>query len=140
MKVRDIMSTHVQCATSATPLVEVANLMAQNDFGCVPVCDQDKLIGMVTDRDIVVRAVAQGKNPTAVKAGEIMSKSPYTIAPDSDIHEASALMAKEQIRRLPVLENNKLVGMVALGDMAVENIHVNEAGDALSDISQGVHH
>jgi len=140
MKVRDIMSSKVQDVTPATPLVEIAKIMQKEDVGSVPVCEQDKILGMVTDRDIVLRVVAAGKNPTSVKAQDVMSTNIITIRPDEDIHKASEVMAKNQIRRLPVVDQDKLVGILAIGDMAVEQIHVNEAGEALSDISQGIHH
>lgn len=140
MKVRDIMTNQVKWVAPTTPLVEVAKIMQQYDIGSVPVCEQEKLLGLVTDRDIVIRAVAPGKDPNSVKAQEAMTTQIRTINPDADVHEASALMSKEQIRRLPVVENGNLMGIIALGDMAVEQIHMDEAGEALSDISQGVQH
>lgn len=93
---------------------------------------------MITDRDILIRAIAQGKNPQTTKVQDIMTKEVKSVSPDTDVHEASSIMAENQIRRLPVLENNQLVGFLALGDIAVQSIHINEAGEALSDISEGI--
>ncbi len=140
MKVRDIMTTQVQWVARNTSLVEAAQMMAQQDFGSVPVCEGDRLLGMVTDRDIVVRCVAKGQDCSSTTVDQVMSKPVHSVTPDTDVHQASDLMAQQQVRRLPVEDNGRLVGIVALGDMAVEQIHINEAGDALSDISQGVHH
>ncbi|MHB8125476.1 MAG: CBS domain-containing protein [Desulfitobacteriaceae bacterium] len=140
MIVRDIMSVKVAWVAPNTPLVDVAKLMQREDIGSVPVCEQDRLLGIITDRDMVVRAIASGKNSNSLNVSDIMSTKVVTVSPDTDVHEASHIMAREQIRRLPVMENGKLVGIIALGDLAVERIHVDEAGEALSDISQGVHH
>ncbi len=140
MIVRDIMSENVVWVTPNTPLVEVAKLMQQEDIGSVPVYEQNKLQGIITDRDMVLRAIASGKNPISLQASHIMSPNVVTVSPDTEVHEASDIMAGKQIRRLPVIENNKLVGIVTLGDLAVESIHIDEAGEALSNISQGIHH
>jgi CBS domain-containing protein len=140
MIVRDIMSENVVWVTPNTSLVDVAKLMQKEDIGSVPVYEQNRLQGIITDRDMVLRAIASGKNPNSLHASDIMSTNVVTVGPDTDAHEASDIMARKQIRRLPVMENNKLVGIMALGDLAVERIHVDEAGEALSDISQGIHH
>jgi len=140
MKVRDIMTNQVVWVAPNTPLVEVAKLMQREDIGSVPVCEQDRIKGIITDRDIVVRAIATGKNPNSLSASDIMSTKVVSVNSETDAHEATDIMAKEQIRRLPVLDSGKLIGILALGDLAVEQIHINEAGEALSDISQGVHH
>ncbi|MHB1651137.1 MAG: CBS domain-containing protein [Desulfitobacteriaceae bacterium] len=140
MKVRDVMSEKVQWVALNTPLVEVAKMMQNSDIGSVPVCENKKLLGIVTDRDIVIRAVASGANPSNVNAGQVMTTQVLTVTPDTDAHEASAVMSKNQIRRLPVVERGEVVGILALGDLAVERIHVDEAGEALSDISRGIQH
>lgn len=140
MKVRDIMTSSVDWVTPDTSAVEVAQLMKQNDVGSIPICEGNKLIGIITDRDIVLKVVAVGGNTKNVSVKDIMSSEVITVNEDQDAHEAADLMAKSQIRRLPVLKDGKLVGILALGDLAVEKIHINEAGDALSDISQGAHH
>ena len=140
MKVREVMTNSVDCATPNTTLVELAKMMKNNDVGSIPICEEQKVVGIVTDRDIVLEAVAKGKNIETQKATEIMRSKVITVTANQDVHEAASLMSKYQIRRLPVVEQGRLIGIVALGDLAVENIHVNEAGDALSDISQGAHH
>lgn len=140
MKVRDIMTESVEWVTPTTSIIEAANLMKRDDIGSVPVCEQNKLLGIITDRDIVIRGVASGGVNQEAKVQDMMSADVISVTPDHDAHAAADLMSKYQIRRLPVLEQGRLVGMLALGDLATEKIHVNEAGDALSDISQGVHH
>lgn len=140
MKVRDIMSEQVEWVSAEMSLEEVAKLMEQKDIGSIPVCQDKTVLGLVTDRDIIVRAVAKGKAPGTTKAKDVMSTNIISVSPNSDAHEAADKMSQNQIRRLPVIENGKLVGMLALGDLAVENIHINEAGEALSDISQGIQH
>lgn len=140
MKVRDIMTTQVDFAEANSSLVQIAQMMKKENVGAIPVCQGSKLLGILTDRDIVIRAVAEGKDLTSIKASDIMSANPVSVEPNVDIHEASRIMSENQIRRLPVIDNGKLVGMLALGDLAVENIHENEAGEALSGISQGIQH
>lgn len=140
MKVRDIMTSEVEVADYNTSLVQVAEMMKRENVGAIPVCKQDQLQGILTDRDIIIKAVAEGKDLTSMQVSEIMSTNPVSIKPEADIHEAARLMSENQIRRLPVIENGKLVGMLSLGDLAVENIHEDEAGEALSDISQGIQH
>ncbi|GAB6174954.1 CBS domain-containing protein [Paradesulfitobacterium aromaticivorans] len=140
MKVRDIMTSQVKCASPNSSLLELAKMMKEEDVGSVPVCEQQHLMGIVTDRDIVIRAVALGQDVNSMKASEAMSTNVTTIGPDADIHEAADLMSNKQIRRLPVVEQGKIIGILALGDLAVEQIHIDEAGEALSDISQGVQH
>lgn len=140
MKVRDLMTQNVKWANQDQSIEEAARILASDDIGSIPVCQGDQLLGIITDRDIIVRAIAQGKDPKTTKCSEIMSKNVKTVTADTDVHQASDLMAQNQIRRLPVVENNRLVGFLAIGDIAVESIHINEAGEALSDISEGVHH
>ncbi|KLU60011.1 hypoxic response protein 1 [Peptococcaceae bacterium CEB3] len=140
MKVRDVMSEEVECVRPDTPILEAAKIMQKSDVGSVPVCDNKRLLGIVTDRDIVVRGIASHGNPMSLNAGQVMSTDVVTVAPDTDVHQASALMSDHQVRRLPVVERGEICGMLALGDLAVERVHVNEAGEALSDISHGIQH
>lgn len=140
MKVRDIMTSSVDWVTADTSVVEVAQLMKKDDVGSIPICKENRLIGMITDRDIVLKVVAAGGNTNNISAKDIMSKDIIFVSADQDVHEAANLMSEYQIRRLPVLEKGKLVGILAIGDLAIEKIHINEAGDALSDISQGANH
>lgn len=133
--VKDIMTTDVATVTLKDNVYEIAVLMAKNDIGFVPVVEGKKLIGVVTDRDLVIRGYAE-KNEGSAKVEKVMSDSVTTITPDTSIDEAAKLMAKNQIRRLPVVENGNLVGVVAIGDLAVRDKFEDEAGDALSKISE----
>ena len=139
MKVRDVMTSSVDWVTPDTSVVEVAQLMKKDDVGSIPICKENRLIGMITDRDIVLKVVAAEGNTNNISAKDIMSADITFVSADQDVHEAANLMSEYQIRRLPVLEKGKLVGILAIGDLAIEKIHINEAGDALSDISQGAH-
>ena len=140
MKVRDVMTSSVDWVTPDTSVVKVAQLMKKDDVGSIPICKENRLIGMITDRDIVLKVVATGGNTNNISAKDIMNTDIISVSADQDVHEAANLMSKYQIRRLPVLETGKLVGILAIGDLAIEKIHINEAGDALSDISQGARH
>jgi len=137
LKVREVMTSSVDCVTPDTTVIEVAQLMKKDDVGSIPICTDHQLMGIITDRDIVLKVVAAGKNTNNILAKDIMSTDIISVTTDQDVHEAANLMSKYQIRRLPVLEAGKLVGIVAIGDLAIEKVHINEAGDALSDISQG---
>ncbi|MCX7694506.1 MAG: CBS domain-containing protein [Caloramator sp.] len=136
MKVKDIMTREVVTVTPTTPVTEVASLMKSYNIGSVPVCEGNRVVGIITDRDIVLRDVAYGKNPSEVLARDVMTVGLTTINSDKDIHDAARLMAEKQIRRLPVVEDGRLVGMLALGDIAVTNRLHDDAGEALSDISK----
>jgi CBS domain-containing protein len=140
MKVRDVMTSSVDWLTPDTSVVEVAQLMKKDDVGSIPICSENRLIGIVTDRDIVLKVVATAGNTNNISAKDIMSEDIISVSADQDVHEAANLMSRNQIRRLPVVENGKLMGILAIGDLAIERIHINEAGDALSDISQGARH
>lgn len=140
MKVRDVMTSSVDWLSPESSVVEVAQLMKKDDVGSIPICQGDQLVGIVTDRDIVLKVIAVGKDYNSTSAKDIMSTSVKTITTTQDVHEAADIMSKYQIRRLPVVEQGKLLGIVAIGDLAIEKIHVNEAGDALSEISQGPAH
>ena len=140
MTIRDLMTPEVATVTADTTLEEIATLMRDEDTGAIPVLEDNQLIGIVTDRDIVVRCIAQGRAATDTVAEEVMSSDIETIAPDADIAEASRLMSAKQIRRLPVVQGGALVGMLSLGDMAVKERErpKDKAGVALGQISQGV--
>jgi signal-transduction protein with cAMP-binding, CBS, and nucleotidyltransferase domain len=131
------MTTDVATAEPDTTLEEIAVMMRDLDTGAIPVVEHGELLGIVTDRDIVVRCLAEGKDPTEVTVDEVISEELETVEPDDDIEEASRLMAQKQIRRLPVCEDGRLVGVISLGDIAVK--HSEEiAGDTLESVSQGV--
>lgn len=133
--IKELMTKEVECCTLLDNVYEVALKMKELNVGAIPIVDDDKLIGMITDRDIVVRGVAE-KHPGSTKVEDIMSKQIITVSPETTARDAAELMAKHQIRRLPVTEGKKLVGIVALGDLAVEKITDYQAGQALSDISE----
>ena len=123
MNVSECMCKNVISASKDTSVLEISSLMKSNDIGSIPICDEDKnIIGIITDRDIVLRAVAENKDITKLKAEDIMTKN-HIIKLDinSSTLEASKTMSNNQIRRLPVLEDNKLVGILSIGDLARNN-------------------
>ena len=136
MRLRDLMTTDVRTCAPDTPVSEVARTMEEADCGFVPVVDGGRVAGVITDRDIVLRAVARGRDIRTTTARECMTSPAVTVGPDTDAHAAADLMADKQIRRLCVVDGGRLVGVVALGDLATERIHVDEAGEALSSISE----
>lgn len=136
--VREVMSTDCVTATLKDNIYELAVLMKQHDIGFVPIVDGRKLIGVVTDRDLVVRGYAE-KHSGSTAVSEVMTKHIETIPSSTTVDEAAALMARNQIRRLPVVDNGELIGVVSIGDLAVREIFVNEAGEALSSISEHEH-
>ncbi len=139
MKVRELMTPNPTCADPETTVEEIATLMKEEDIGCVPVIDEDgEVAGVITDRDIVLRCVAEGKDPAECRADDVISPQSVTIGPNADTKEAARLMAERQIRRLPVVENGKLVGMLSLGDVAVKEHDDRLSGDVLQDVSEGV--
>lgn len=137
--IRDIMSTDCVTVTTQDNIYEIALKMKNNDIGFVPVVEGRKLIGVVTDRDLVIRGYAD-KHSGSGSVDIVMSKDIKTIEPDMTVDDAARLMASNKIRRLPVVENGELVGVVAIADLAVREIFVNEAGEALSEISENVDH
>lgn len=139
MKIQDIMTPHARCVCPQESVAIAASLMRELNVGALPVCDNDRLAGVITDRDITVRAVADGADPKSTPVQAIMSHELVYIFEDQEIDEAARLMEVKQIRRLPVLNRNKrLVGIVSLGDMAVE-AGTQISGEALKEISQPVH-
>lgn len=139
MKVKQIMTADVKTVSPGDTVTKAASIMRQIDVGSVPVTDGSKVVGIVTDRDIILRGVAKGENPSQ-KVSEVMTTNVKCANPDMDVHIAADLMAENQIRRLPVTDSDRLVGIIAIGDLAVENIFENEAGEALQSISMGVRH
>jgi CBS domain-containing protein len=139
MKVRDIMTSEgLATATLDTTLAEIAQRMRDENVGAIPIVDEDdKLTGIITDRDIVVRAIAEGEDPNECTAEEIISEQLHTIDPEAELEEVADLMARHQIRRLPVVEDEVVVGMISLGDLAVKS-EEDEASDVLQDVSEGV--
>ncbi|WHY02259.1 CBS domain-containing protein [Neobacillus sp. DY30] len=142
-KIRDIMTDQVECCTLLDNVFEVAVKMKELNVGAIPIVDKDRLVGMITDRDIVVRGVAE-KHPGSTKVEDIMSDKLITISADASTKEAANLMAEHQIRRLPVVEGDKLIGIVSLGDFAIRKMTDDQAKEALTEISEqnynGVQH
>jgi CBS domain-containing protein len=133
--IRDIMAKDCVTVTLQDNVFEIAVKMKQHDIGFIPVVEGKKLIGVVTDRDLVVRGFAEKREgSTAVK--QVMTENVKTIDTGTTIDEATRLMAEYQIRRLPVVENGELIGIVAIGDLAVRSKFEDEAGQALSEISE----
>ena len=138
MRVKDCMCNNVVRATSETTLEKVAKLMQENDVGCVPICNQENnVIGFITDRDIITRCIANGKNCAQTKASDIMTTKVIKTTPDTQIDDATQTMSKNQIRRVPVVnEQNKIVGILTMGDLAHhgQTIGNKEFTDTLENI------
>jgi len=135
MKVRELMTTEPTTVEPKATLGEVATLMKQQDCGSIPVIEGGRLIGIVTDRDIVVRGVAAGKDPKTQRVSEVMSSNPVTIGPDDDVADAEKKMADRQIRRLPVVEGGKLVGIIVTAQIARAG-NERKVGETLKEISE----
>ncbi|WDV44845.1 CBS domain-containing protein [Clostridiaceae bacterium M8S5] len=135
---RDIMTSEVSSLNSDASIREAAEKMKNLNVGSIPVCDNsNRPIGIVTDRDIVLGSVSKGQD-SLEPVESVMTRNVITASPDTDVHEAARIMAKHQIRRLPVVDSDKLVGIVSIGDLAIRDIYENEAGSALSSISEDV--
>lgn len=134
MKLKELMTTEIYSVTPNSSIKEAAELMRELNVGSIPVCDEKRPVGIVTDRDIVIRNVA-GNGDAGTPVSQVMTNNLVYGNPDMSDDEAVNLMATRQIRRLPVIENGQLVGMVSLGDLAVNEMTDMEAGKALTDIS-----
>jgi CBS domain-containing protein len=135
MLVREIMSHDIVSLNSDDSIERAAQLMKQYDIGSIPVCSNNQVVGIVTDRDITLRSVASGQG-TQQKVGDIMSSDPAVGKPDMNVQDAAKIMSDRQIRRLPIVENNSIVGMVSLGDISVEPSEQKCAENALKNISK----
>lgn len=136
MKLREVMSKPVVRIQPDETVTVAARLLEHNNIGAMPVCGTDgRLCGMLTDRDIVTRCLAAGKSPQNTSVREIMTGKVYVARPDMEASMAAGLMGREQIRRLPVMENGRLCGIVSLGDLAIKEGTKEEAGGALVEIS-----
>ena len=139
MQVRDLMNPSVVSITPNESAALAARLLSRHNVGSLPVCAEDgRLRGIVTDRDIVTRCIAAEDDPAQTPVRDIMTRNCVVVSPDDDPREATRLMAAQQVRRLPVMENGKLVGMVSLGDLATCHAFDMEASKALSEISEQV--
>ncbi|MDD4715164.1 MAG: CBS domain-containing protein [Oscillospiraceae bacterium] len=137
MQVQELMNSNVVSITPEESASLAARLLTRHNVGSLPVCSNgQQMRGIITDRDIVLRCVAGENDPQATPVREIMSKDVVTITPGEDVRKAASLMAHHQIRRLPVVDNGRLVGMLSLGDMAKNNLFNIEASKALSEISE----
>lgn len=134
-KVRDAMTPGVQSVGPDETVAAAAAAMAENDVGALPVVKGAKLVGMVTDRDIVMRAVARGADTETLTVGEVASGAIHTVDPDEDLEQALQRMAEHQVRRLPVVEHGELVGILAQADVAIV-AKERQAGEMLEEISQ----
>lgn len=140
MQVREVMTTQVTTVRPDSPLTEIARIMREEDIGAVPVTDNEQLLGMVTDRDIVVRAIVEGHDGLDRTAADVMTYEVHCCGSDDDVDEVLRDMGDQQVRRLPVVDDAKrLVGIVSLGDLSRE-AKPKEAGKSLRDISQPTGH
>ncbi|MBA3632274.1 MAG: CBS domain-containing protein [Acidobacteria bacterium] len=134
---REIMTGNVETANRQMSLREVARLMREGDMGAMPVVENDKLVGIVTDRDIVVRAIAEGKD-SATQIGDVMTTEIFSVKPDDFVFEAIRLMGDKQVRRVPVItETGELAGIIAMADIALEMEDEREIAETLEEISSG---
>ena len=132
---RDIMSNDVECVSENDSVLDAAKRLAELDVGAMPICgEDDRLKGMITDRDIVVKVLAKGKDPSSTKVGELGEGKPVTIGADDSIEEALKTMSEHQVRRLPVIDGHELVGIVSQADVA-RNLDDEKTGDLVEAIS-----
>jgi len=133
---REIMTPNPRCVGENETLVEAARLMASLDVGALPICGEDqRLKGMVTDRDIVVKVIAQGGDPASTTAGSLGEGKPVTIGADDDVREALEMMKAHQVRRLPVIDGHDLVGIISQADVALA-LSSQETGETVAEISE----
>ncbi len=134
---REIMTGNVQTVSRTMSLQETARLMRDGDMGAMPVVEGEKLVGIVTDRDIVVRAIAEGKSADA-QIGDVMTTEIFSVKPDDFVFEAIRLMGDKQVRRIPVItESGELAGIIAMADIALEMEDQREIAETLEEISSG---
>ena len=132
---RDIMSPDADCVQASQSILDAAKELANRDVGAMPICgDDDRLKGMLTDRDIVVKVLAQGKDPSSTKVSELAQGKPVTIGADDSIEEALRTMSEHKVRRLPVIDGHELVGIVSQGDLA-KSIDEEKVGELVEAIS-----
>ncbi len=139
MEVQEIMSRKPVTVSPDENAALAARLLSRYNIGALPVCTKEgKLRGMITDRDIVLRCIAAGEEPTDTKVSNIMTRKVVSISANDSVENAASLMAREQIRRLPVEENGKVIGMLSLGDIAKIRSCTVEAASALCEISENI--
>jgi CBS domain-containing protein len=136
MKVKELMTPNPKVVRPEDTAAQAATLMKQEDCGALPVVSKDgKLVGIVTDRDIVIRVIASGKDPKSTPVSAVMSADPVTLSPDASDDDAEKLMAKSQVRRLPVVEGGKLVGILVTAQLARRG-NTAELGETIKEISE----
>lgn len=136
MEVKDIMSEHLVCLKPDATIAEISKEMASQDIGAIPICDEEHhLLGIVTDRDLVIRGYAKNMSPDD-KVEHCMTQEMITCTEDMSVMEVGELMAEHQIRRLPVIKDKKIIGIVSLSDLALEEQSDHIAAEALEDISE----
>lgn len=135
MKVREIMTREPSTLAPSSTIGEAATIMRQDDCGSVPIVEGGRLVGIITDRDIVIRVVAGGKDPKSTRVSDAMTADPMTVAPDASVDEARTVMAERQVRRLPVVEDGRLVGLVVIGQVARRD-DAKEVGETLKEVSE----
>lgn len=134
MRISEVMTCDVELITPDATLQEAARMMADEDVGFLPVSDHDRMVGMITDRDIAIRAVAKGRDPKKTKVRDVMTERVLYCFDDEDADKAAESMSRQQIRRLPIVDRNKrLVGVISLGDMALKH-NPSKAGSTLSSV------
>ncbi|MGZ4810346.1 MAG: CBS domain-containing protein [Thermoanaerobaculia bacterium] len=137
-KVRDIMTPNPQTVTEKDSIRDVARIMADRDTGVVPVVDGKKIIGLITDRDIVVRLVAAGKDLANARVNEVMTKNVRSVKEDTPVSEVFDLMGKAEIRRVTVVDrNDEIIGIVSIGDLAKQTKQDGQIGQTIEHISEG---
>jgi CBS domain-containing protein len=129
--IREVMTTNPECVSGDTPVAEAAKLMRDKDFGGVLCLDDDQVSGFLTDRDIALRVVAEGKNPESTTVKDVATTDLHTLSPDDSVEDAIELVRKHNVRRVPVIEGAKPVGIVSIGDLALER----DKKSALADMS-----
>lgn len=138
MEIKDIMTQSVVSIAPGESVEVAARTMTRHNIGALPVCNNGKLCGMLTDRDIVTRCLAANRQPGSTQVRQVMTEQVTSVRPDMETGAAAHLMGRLQIRRLPVVENGRLCGMVSLGDLAVREETVLDAGDVLADVSSNL--
>ena len=137
MLVRHVMTEAPKTLSSERTVADAAGLMEQYDVGVIPIANEnDALVGVVTDRDLVLRVLAKQRDPREVTLGDIATTTTFTIGPDDNVADARDLMAANKIRRLPVVKEGKLVGILALGDIAVADASKRAVGEVLDEVSE----
>ena len=135
MKARDVMTPECKCAGENDTVLDAAKKLSELDVGSMPICgEDDRLKGMITDRDIVVKVLAQGKDPATTTVGELAQGKPVTIGADDSIDEALSVMSEHKVRRLPVIDGHDCVGIISQADIAT-NLPEEKAGDLVESIS-----